>query len=105
MSDQPNLLDVAPVPLATPAEVPLPKAWGRLMATHEKNVRRGLHPMGRPLGAEGTCGTCQHRVRRDVHGRSYTKCALDVARWTDAPGTDIRLRWPACSSWAAKGEG
>ena len=61
MSEQPTLLDVAPVPLATPAEAPLPAAWGRLMATHEKSVRRGLHPMGRPLGAEGTCGSCRHR--------------------------------------------
>lgn len=52
-----------------------------------------------PLGSgpEGeTCGSCEHAygIR---HSKVYYKCALVKA--TRGAGTDIRLKWPACSRW------
>lgn len=55
---------------------------------------RGLHPVSRRgLRSEGTCGECNHVTR---HGR-YIKCDLNA---TGGPATDIRLKWPACVSFA-----
>lgn len=59
---------------------------------------RGLHPVSRrALRGDGTCGECTHCTR---HGR-YIKCDLNS---TSGPGTDIRLKWPACVSFRDKGE-
>jgi hypothetical protein len=58
---------------------------------------RGMHPVSRrALRGKGTCGECAHCVR---HGR-YIKCELNA---TNGPGTDIRLKWPACISFSESG--
>ena len=41
------------------------------------------------------CGTCAHARR---FGR-YAKCHLLRLHWTGGPGTDIKLRSPACRQW------
>lgn len=63
-------------------------------------------PMGRAYAAKPgsgpdgeRCGTCAHAVAREF-GRRYWKCALVPA--TKGPGTDIRLKTPACKKWEAK---
>lgn len=56
----------------------------------------GAHRAGSGPAGE-TCGTCANAAR---FGR-YAKCKLVRGRWTNGPGTDIRLRWPACSGWQA----
>lgn len=43
-----------------------------------------------------TCGTCENAVK---NGR-YWKCVLIVC--TRGPGTDIRLKTPACRQWKKK---
>jgi hypothetical protein len=50
------------------------------------------------LGPKGeTCRSCRHS-RATGHGqRNYWKC--DLVRVTRGPGTDIRLRTPACERW------
>lgn len=45
------------------------------------------HPGAGPDGK--TCGDCRH-----CHGGRYKKCGL--VRETAGPGTDIRLKTPAC---------
>lgn len=55
-------------------------------------------------GPEGeTCGTCGHHVVH-IWSKRYHKCAL--VKPTRGPGTDIRVRSPACAKWIAveKGE-
>lgn len=48
-----------------------------------------------PDGAQ--CRTCVHLFRRgDVAGR-YWKC--DLRQNTSGPGTDHRVRWPACARY------
>ena len=42
-----------------------------------------------------TCRGCAHAVNRD----GYWKCVLLRARWTSGPGSDIRLKSPACARW------
>ncbi len=50
-----------------------------------------------------TCGSCRHhRVIR--YSKSYHKCEEfknQGGKWTGGPGTDIRVRSPACRFWEA----
>lgn len=52
-------------------------------------------------GPEGeTCKTCRHKFGAgNSHARTYWKCELMRAHWTGGPGTDIRMRSPACRRW------
>lgn len=54
-------------------------------------------------GPEGkTCKDCQHKVRLGNYGgKSYIKCELRRATWTQGEGTDILARTPACSKFEA----
>lgn len=58
-------------------------------------------PVGSGPAGE-TCGTCRH-ARYHETAKRYWKCAL--VKSTSGPGTDIRLKWPACSKWQGKGGG
>lgn len=66
--------------------------------------------VGRPKGyayppgtgpAGETCRTCKNAVYHQMSKR-YWKCLLLRAVWTSGPGTDIRLKSPACKMWEAK---
>lgn len=48
-----------------------------------------------------TCGSCKHSYCVE-YAKRYHKCRLVKA--TGGPGTDIRLKWAACSRWEAKPE-
>ncbi len=49
-----------------------------------------------------TCKTCEHkRSTGSMCARVYWKCALMEHAWTGGPGSDIRMRSPACSRWSA----
>lgn len=51
-------------------------------------------------GPDGeTCLTCEHSYCVKL-GKTYHKCGLVKA--TCGPGTDIRLKWTACSRWQKK---
>lgn len=51
-------------------------------------------------GPQGeTCKTCRHSYAVKF-AKTYHKCRL--VRATSGPGTDIRLKWAACSRWEAK---
>lgn len=55
-----------------------------------------------PIGsgpAGETCGSCKHSYCVQ-YAKRYHKCRLVKA--TGGPGTDIRLKWAACSRWEAK---
>lgn len=72
-------------------------------AIHIQNVRRGLHPMGAPIGTVpgATCGNCEHHYENSL-AKTYHKC--DLIKHTGGPATDIRLNWPGCVSWQPKEE-
>lgn len=57
-------------------------------------ARPGSGPKGE------TCKTCEFAVKSQGGRRYYWKCKkLGVMNWTHGPGTDIRLKSPACRFW------
>lgn len=53
--------------------------------------------------AEGkTCGTCANCVHTGRKSHGYYRCKL--TKWTHGPGSDWRLKWPACKKWEGKSE-
>lgn len=62
-------------------------------------IQRGFHPFGLRLRepAGETCGGCTHLQTKRSGGGTYFKCALRGD--TNGPATDVRKRWPACTSW------
>jgi hypothetical protein len=72
--------------------------------SESKSSRKPTQPKGfawtpgtGPVGE--TCKTCEHAVGAGQTARTYYKCALMRHHWTAGPGTDIRLRSPACKYW------
>lgn len=69
----------------------------------EKKGKRRTVPKGNaaPIGSgpKGeTCKTCKYAYRTGTgYGKGFWKCKL--VRPTRGPGTDIRLKWAACSRW------
>lgn len=43
------------------------------------------------------CGNCKHAQLHSNGNRAWWKCGLVPV--TSGPGTDIRLKWPACVKW------
>ena len=48
------------------------------------------------------CRTCKHAASVPGGRRNYWKCKLVDRGWTHGPGSDIRLKSPACKGWAKK---
>jgi len=75
------------------------------MAVTQPPAKKRGQPNGYPrrpgTGPEDeTCGTCKHACRVSIpSGRKFWKCELLNFRWTHGPGTDIRLKSPACKFW------
>lgn len=54
------------------------------------------HPAKPGTGPAGeTCGNCKHCVQKRQR-RNYYKCFKIKKNWTSGPGSDLRLRDPAC---------
>lgn len=80
--------------------------WDQPMRPPEKVKAKRGQPKGNasPIGSGPvgeTCRTCAH-ARCVKYAKTYHKCALVKA--TGGPGTDIRLKWAACSQWKKKDE-
>lgn len=45
-----------------------------------------------------TCRTCNNLSGKRM-SRRYYKCELTKGQWTGGPGTDVKVRSPACSKW------
>jgi hypothetical protein len=88
-----------PGPALAPATADDHSADVRRRKRNERLLAIGVHPATRrPLaGNGGTCGDCEHSYRTGLGHRGWWKCELVPA--TNGPGTDIRLKWPACASW------
>lgn len=83
MSDQPDLFD----------------DMGRDPLNTARIRRNGATPAEIGTGPEGeTCKTCKFATYIE-HANRYYKCVLMKNSWTAGPGTDIRLKWAACSFW------
>ncbi len=86
---------------AHPAAAVEPPSWltGGESTEQRRQALLGKHPTGRPLlGGPESCRTYTHCLRFQ-RAKAWHKCALDHHRWTHGRGSDIRLRWPACSQW------
>ena len=60
------------------------------------------HPAKPGTGPAGeTCKTCSHCVRTRCR-RNYYKCFLIKKNWTNAIGTDLRLKDQACMFFKKK---
>ncbi|NVJ90855.1 MAG: hypothetical protein HWE34_04315 [Methylocystaceae bacterium] len=57
------------------------------------------HPGTGPDGE--TCKTCRYPVDCGCN-RTFYKCEMNKARWTNSRRTDILLKAPACRHWEAK---
>lgn len=61
----------------------------------------GAYPYKPGSGPSGeTCRTCDNATLHTYHDKRYWKCGLVVP--TSGPGTDIRLKTPACRAWRRK---
>lgn len=53
-------------------------------------------------GPDGeTCGSCRHRVRIPLSGKTVSKCGANRSAWTASRRTDILAGSPACKFWGA----
>jgi hypothetical protein len=68
---------------------------GKAKQGHPRGYRAA--PGSGPAGQ--TCKTCTAAYRRQGGSKAFWKCSLVNA--TAGPGTDIRLKSPACRFWAA----
>lgn len=59
------------------------------------HVRHGWAP-------DQTCGSCRHLEVNGYSRRVYYKCGLCGV--TNGPGTDWRLKWPACGLFEKEGK-
>lgn len=77
-----------------------PDLFGAEIREPKKNQVKGYasRPGSGPAGE--TCRTCARKVQRHVTSRRYWKCSL--LKPTAGPGTDIRLKSPACAYWSAE---
>jgi hypothetical protein len=51
-------------------------------------------------GPQGeTCASCAHCCYVRGGTKAYPKCGVIRHHWTHGPGTDIRMRSPACELW------
>ncbi len=55
-------------------------------------------------GPEGKrCGDCRFAtLTRSPGGKRCYKCGRMREAWTHGSGSDVRLKWPACSEWKDK---
>lgn len=75
--------------------------FGNVIATPSKSALSAKGYAARPgSGPEGeTCEGCEHASRSSGGNKAFWKCSIIRHRWTHGPGTDIRLKSPACSFW------
>lgn len=76
--------------------------WNQPMKPAPKAKRGQAKGNAAPIGSGPmgqTCGSCAHSYRRAGGSKTFHKCRLVKA--TGGPGSDIRLKWPACSRWQA----
>jgi hypothetical protein len=77
--------------------------WNQPIGAFKLKGKRDESARGYPArpgsGPKGeTCKTCKH-LCRITYAKSYLKCGLIRAQWTQSPKTDIRAKSPACQLW------
>src|SRR3990167_6921403 len=86
-------------PIFGAKENPL-SATQRRTRNNNARIARGVHPNGYALLKNGeSCGSCANAHKKQIN-RTFWKCK--IMKNTNGPGTDIRLKWPACQRWVKK---
>lgn len=80
-------VDLFGQPVTPPRKTPLPRG-------------HAAPPGSGPAGE--TCKSCAHARATGGGNRTYWKCGLARRAWTGGPGSDIRLKDPACRLWEGK---
>lgn len=78
----------------------------RLTYRRERLLEQGRNPgTGQPVieGTTKTCGDCFHAINASHGRRKYWKCEMGILSWSAT--SDIRLKWPACTSFSAEDDG
>jgi hypothetical protein len=78
--------DLFGAPLTTPTERP------------KTTPAKGYAALPGTGPAGETCKTCRYHCVI-AYSRNYHKCLLMRPFWTSGPGTDIRVKSPACKLW------
>lgn len=74
--------------------------WNQPMKPPAKAKRGQPKGNASPIGsgpAGETCATCKHSYGLAGGSKTFYKCRL--VKRTCGPGSDIRLKWPACARW------
>ena len=87
------LFEVADYTVEPPAPL---SADAKRTKRNNEAIQAGVHPVtgGGTFPDIGTCGDCAHAVAH-TRNRTWWKCSKFAI--THGPGTDIRLKWPACN--------
>lgn len=72
--------------------------WGHEWEIDEGEYPRSAYPRKPGTGPQGeSCRTCKYLFTKHYGSKNYYKCFL--MHETNGPGTDIRLKSPACKRW------
>lgn len=75
----------------------LPVSAGERKRKPTKPNGYAARPGSGPAGH--TCGDCEHKQRVCGGSKVFSKCGLCERNWTHGPGSDIRVKSPACQFW------
>lgn len=78
--------------------------FGNAATVQSKGTRREARASDLPGPAGEACRTCRHAYGTGHGKKTYYKCASARRAATNGPGTDIRLKDPACARWEKEEE-
>lgn len=78
--------------------------FGETTIRNPTATRSAARASGLPGPADETCRTCRHAYGTGHGKKTYYKCAIAKRAATNGPGTDIRLKDPACARWEKEEE-
>lgn len=88
---------------ASEREVRRARCAGQLPPKRKPIVKNGYAAQPGTGPADKRCADCKHKhTMSNTGNKSWIKCELRRATWTNGEGTDIRAGSPACSKFEPK---
>ncbi|HRI77275.1 MAG TPA: hypothetical protein PLX33_09840 [Alphaproteobacteria bacterium] len=76
--------------------------FGKATASKPTATRSPARASGLPGPVGEKCRSCRHAYGIRNGKKTYFKCGIAKRAATSGPGTDIRLKDPACARWEAE---